>query len=132
MRSILITSTALLTVFCLTFVGAIAQQSGIKRTDLQTIDFPGPDYVTESFLVTIAPQADVKRHTHPGVEMGYLISGRGTLSIEGNPERTVKAGDSWAIPAGTPHALRNAGNQPEQIVVTYVVKKNEPLASSVP
>lgn len=111
---------------------AMAQQSDITRTPLQSIDFPGNGYVTESVLVTIAPRGVVGRHTHPGVEMGYLASGTGTLSIDGQAERLLKVGDSWAIPEGVAHGLRNTGDQPEQIVATYVVEKGKALATAAP
>ena len=111
---------------------AMAQSQAIARAVLQTIDFPGNGYVTETVSVTIAPRAVVPRHTHPGVEMGYLTSGAGTLSVDGQPVRTLKVGDSWAIPEGVAHALRNTGDQPEQIVATYVVERGKALASAVP
>jgi quercetin dioxygenase-like cupin family protein len=110
---------------------AHAQQSGLTRTPLQSIDFPD-NYTTASFVVTIAPKAKVARHTHPGVEMGYVLSGEGTLSVDGQPDRKVKAGDSWAIPGGTPHAAVNTGSKPEKLVVTYVVEKGKPLATPAP
>jgi quercetin dioxygenase-like cupin family protein len=108
---------------------ALAQQQSVTRAVLQSIDFPGGRYIAESVLVTIAPQAVVGRHTHPGVEMGYLVSGESTLSIEGQPVRLLKAGDTWAIPEGIVHGLRNTGNEPERIVATYIVDKSRPLAT---
>jgi quercetin dioxygenase-like cupin family protein len=111
---------------------AIAQNQNVTRAVLQSIEFPGDRYMTESVLVTVAPQAVVGRHTHPGVEMGYLLSGAGTLSIDGQPVRSLKAGDTWAIPEGVVHALRNTGDQPERIVATYVIEKSKPLATVAP
>jgi quercetin dioxygenase-like cupin family protein len=111
---------------------AIAQKQNVTRAVLQSIKFPGVRYITESVLVTVAPQAVVGRHTHPGVEMGYLVSGAGTLSIDGQPVRSLKAGDTWAIPEGVVHALRNTGDQPERIVATYVIEKSKPLATVAP
>jgi quercetin dioxygenase-like cupin family protein len=110
----------------------MAQQQAITRTSLQSIDFPGNGYITESVWVTIAPRGVVARHTHPGVEMGYLASGEGTLSIDGQPVRVLKVGDSWAIPEGVAHGLSNTGDQPEQIVATYVVEKGKALATAAP
>jgi quercetin dioxygenase-like cupin family protein len=109
--------------------GAMAQQTGIERRDLQKIEGPAPGFTTESFLVTVVPKAVVSRHTHSGVEMGYVISGAGTLSVAGQSVRTVKSGDSWAIPADVPHELSNTGQEPERIVATFVVRDGKPLAS---
>ena len=111
---------------------ANAQERAFTRKTLQTVDFPRDNYVTESVFVTIAPGGSVGRHTHPGVEMGYVIAGAGTLSIDGQPVRLIRAGDSFAIPEGVVHALRNTGDQPEQVVSTYVVEKNKPLATPAP
>jgi quercetin dioxygenase-like cupin family protein len=102
---------------------AHAQQTGLTRTPLQQVDFPDK-YATQSFLVTIAPKATVARHTHPGVEMAYVVAGEGILS--------VKAGESWAVPAGKPHGARNTGSKPMKLVATYVVEKDKPLATPAP
>ncbi len=132
MRAKAIACFAALTVCCLTSAMLRAQTSPITRTQLQKIEAPDPGHSVESYLVTIAPQAFVGRHTHPGVEVGYLVSGSGTLTVDGAPERTLQPGDSWAIPAGTPHSLHNSGDQPEKLVVTYVLEKGKPLTSMVP
>jgi quercetin dioxygenase-like cupin family protein len=110
---------------------AHAQQTGLTRTPLQQVDFPDK-YATQSFLVTIAPKATVARHTHPGVEMAYVVAGEGILSVDGEPDREVKAGDSWAVPAGKPHGARNTGSKPMKLVATYVVEKDKPLATPAP
>ncbi len=108
-----------------------AHVQGLTRSELQSVDFP-PGYATRSFPVTVPPQGVVARHTHPGVEMGYLVLGSGTISVQGQAHRTVKPGDSWVFPAGVAHALRNSGNVPEQLLVTYVLEKGKPLATSTP
>jgi quercetin dioxygenase-like cupin family protein len=118
--------------FCLTASAGWAQTTTITRTALQKIEAPDPSHTVESYLVTIAPHAVVPRHTHPGVEIGYLVSGGGTMSVAGEPERTIKTGDSWAIPAGKPHTFQNTGNQPETLVVTYVLEKGQPLSTPAP
>jgi quercetin dioxygenase-like cupin family protein len=132
MRVTLAASIVLLASSCLIAPGLWAQQGGVTRTELKKIEFPGSQYVTESILVTVAPQGSIPRHTHPGVEMGYLISGEGTLSIDGEAERTIKTGDSWAIPSGKPHSAHNTGNQPLQLIATYVVEKDKPLGTPAP
>jgi quercetin dioxygenase-like cupin family protein len=111
---------------------ANAQQQALTREALQSVNYPRDNYVSKLVLVTIAPNAVVGRHKHPGIEMGYVIAGVGTLSIDGQPERLIKAGDSFAIPEGVVHGLRNTGNRPEQIVSTYVVERNKPLATPSP
>src|SRR5258708_7732500 len=65
-------------------VSAIAQQSAIKRTPLQTVDFP-PGFNVVSAIAEIAPGNCAGRHTHPGVESIYVMEGALLLKIESGP-----------------------------------------------
>ena len=111
---------------------ARAADAPITRTPLQTAIAPDAAHGVQSYLVTVASHATVARHTHPGVEMGYLVSGVLTVSVTGQPDRSMQPGDSWAFPAGAPHSLVNAGDVPAQLVVTYVVETDKPLSSPAP
>lgn len=55
---------------------ASAQQppAGIKRTPLQKIEFPD-GYHTVTGIAEIAPGGAAGRHTHPGIETGYVLEG---------------------------------------------------------
>ena len=53
---------------------AIAQQSGIKRTPLQKIDFPA-GYNTVTAIAEVPAGGAAGRHTHPGMETGYVLEG---------------------------------------------------------
>ena len=79
--------------------------------------------------VEIEPDMVVARHTHPGIESGYVIDGEIELPIEGQPTRVYKAGDSFQVPTATPHAGSKSGPKPVRIVSTYIVEKGKPLAS---
>jgi quercetin dioxygenase-like cupin family protein len=108
-----------------------AQTGGVKRVILQQTDGPADGYVTILARGEIEPGALVARHTHPGIETAYLLEGGGMLSVKGQPDRLVSAGDSFQIPTLTPHALRN-GDKFTRIASTYVVEKGKPLASPAP
>jgi quercetin dioxygenase-like cupin family protein len=116
-------------------VGAQAQppQStpGITRTIRQQTEFPGDRYVTILAVAEVAAGATVAWHTHPGVETGYVLEGEGTLLARGQPDRRVKAADTFQLAPETPHSLRN-GDRPTRIASTYVVEKDKPLASPAP
>lgn len=45
------------------------------------------------------------RHTHPGVETGYVLAG-GELLADGKPPLKLKVDDSYQIPAGAVHDAR--------------------------
>ncbi len=102
--------------------------SGIKRTPLQSIDFP-EGYKTVSGLAEIALGQASGPHTHPGIEMGYLLEGEVVMSVEGEPDRTLKAGDSFVIPAGAIHDVKSIGSVPTRAVSVFVVDKTKPFVT---
>jgi quercetin dioxygenase-like cupin family protein len=110
---------------------AIAQQGGIKRTPLQKAEFPD-GYNTVSAIAEIPAGGSAGRHTHPGIEMGYLLEGEANLLIEGKPDQHLKAGDSYSIPAGVVHDAKVHGNKALKVLGIYVVDKTRPLASPAP
>ena len=107
------------------------QASGpLQRTVLQTMDFPGGTYKTIQISGVLAPGGFAAWHTHPGIEVVYVLYGEGDLMVKGQPTRHVKDGDSWIMPEGTPHALQNTSSiQSFRFVSVYVVDKSKPLAS---
>ena len=68
------------------------------------------------------------KHTHPGVESAYILDGEADLIVEGQPDRKLQASDTFQIPAGTVHSLRN-GPKATKLAITYTVEKDKPLAS---
>jgi quercetin dioxygenase-like cupin family protein len=110
---------------------AIAQQGGIKRTPLQKAEFPD-GYNTVSAIAEIPAGGSAGRHTHPGIEMGYLLEGEANLLIEGKPDQHLKAGDSYSIPAGVVHDAKVHGDKALKVLGIYVVDKTRPLASPAP
>jgi len=110
-------------------VSAIAQQPAIKRTVLQSIDYPA-GYTTVTAIVEVAPGACSGRHTHPGIDSGYVMQGDFVLKIDGKPDQTFKAGDSYETLPQTPHdGCSVSGNK---LLDTFVIEKGKPLASPAP
>jgi len=106
-----------------------AATAGVTRKILAQTDGPAPGYVTVLVEATIEPGVVVGRHTHPGIESAYVLEGGFELPIQGQPTRTIKAGDGFQIPPETPHAGGKPGDTKSRILVTYVVEKGKPLAS---
>jgi quercetin dioxygenase-like cupin family protein len=102
---------------------------GITRTILSQTDGPMAGYVTILAEAAIEPGVLVGRHTHPGIESSYVLEGNFELPVQGRPTRMVKTGDSFQIPAETPHAGGKPSDTKSRILVTYVVEKGKPLAS---
>jgi quercetin dioxygenase-like cupin family protein len=119
--------------FAATAVGEANAQmpAGIKRTILSKTDLPDGKYVALLVAVEIDAGVSVPRHTHPGVESAYCLDGSAELSIKGQPDRMVKAGDSFQVPTETVHSAK-IGDKPFKLVVTYTVEKDKPLATAVP
>jgi quercetin dioxygenase-like cupin family protein len=108
---------------------AIAQQTGIKRTVIRTFDYP-PGYTTITGIVELAPNTCSGRHTHPGIDSGYVMEGDFVLKIDGKPEQTFKVGDSYQTLPQEPHdACSVSGNK---LLDTWVMEKGKPLASPAP
>jgi quercetin dioxygenase-like cupin family protein len=103
--------------------------SGISRKILSQIDGPVPGYVTLVVAVELEPDVMIGRHTHPGIESGYVVEGEVELPIEGQPTRVYKAGEGFQVPPNTPHAGAKNGPRKVKITSTYVVEKGKPLAS---
>ena len=110
---------------------AVAQQSGIKRTPLQNLDYPA-GYNTVTATAEIPAGGSAGRHTHPGMETGYVIEGELELIIDGKPPMKLKAGDSYQIPEGAIHDAKTSGDKPLKVLAIYIVKAGEPLAKPAP
>lgn len=111
---------------------ALAQSSGLTRTVVGRADVSVPGREAVVARVEVAPGAYAGRHTHPGDEISYVMEGEAQLLIDGQPPRTIKAGESFVVPAGIVHDAHNAGGAPTKLLGVYVVEKGKPLASPAP
>ncbi|MGH2666507.1 cupin domain-containing protein [Flavobacterium sp.] len=112
----------------LTFTGsAMAQQSGVHRTELQRHDLSIPGREAVQVIVALDPGTKVGFHSHPGEEIIYVTEGILEYTIEGKPPITLKVGDVLFIPAGTYHAAVNKGNVIGAELATYIVDKSKPI-----
>ena len=121
---------AALAVFVAT-ADAQAPAPAIKRTLMQRFDIAADREVILG-MAEIPPGLAAGRHTHFGVETGYVAEGAATLEIEGEPPRVMKAGDSYMIPAGKIHDAKTLGDKPVRVIATYIVEKGKPLATPAP
>ena len=77
--------------------------------------------------VDFAPGASFPRHSHPGEEIIYVLSGSLEYALDGKPPVILKAGDVLFVPTGVIHAARNVGTDSGAELATYVVEKGKPL-----
>ena|SRR5436190_24391033 len=110
-------------------VALYAQQPGFTRKMLQDHDLSVADRHAVQVVAEFVPGGAAGKHTHPGEELGYVLEGTLELLVEGQPARTLKAGDSFFIPPGVVHDGKNIGSGPAKVLATYVVEKGKPVAS---
>lgn len=102
-------------------------QSGIHRTDLVRKDLGAAEREVIQVRVDFDAGVASPKHSHPGVEVAYVIEGSFEYQLEGQPPVTLKAGDSLYIPEGTAHVAKNVGGGKASELATYIVKKGTPL-----
>ena len=108
-----------------------AQQGILKRTTLQTGDFP-PGYETVMVIAEMEPGECSGWHTHPGLESSYFLEGEVLMKFASKPDLVVKAGQPVVIPSGLVHNDCNVSGKPFKALAHYVVEKGKPLASPAP
>jgi quercetin dioxygenase-like cupin family protein len=92
---------------------------------------PGKEIVTGT--ATLPPDTAIGFHTHPGDESGYVIKGALILKTRGQPDRLLKAGDSFFNVRGAVHSLVAApGGDGGTAVSTWILDKGAPFATPVP
>jgi quercetin dioxygenase-like cupin family protein len=101
----------------------------LKRTEIQhsPSSIPGREIV--QVLTEIPVGVESGWHTHPGEEVGYIIAGTVEMAVRGGPTLTLRAGDGFLIPPGTPHNARDLGPGTGHMLSTYLVEAGQPLAS---
>ncbi|KIQ16511.1 cupin [Flavobacterium sp. MEB061] len=106
---------------------ASAQQSGIKRTDLQRYDLSVPGYETVQARIDFEAHTAFGKHSHPGEEVIYVLDGVLEYEVEGQSPVTLKAGEVLFIPAGVVHSARNNSHAKASELATYIVEKGKPV-----
>jgi quercetin dioxygenase-like cupin family protein len=110
---------------------ARAQQTGIKRTELQRHDLSVPGREVVQVRGDFPAGVATPKHTHPGEEIVYVLEGTFEYQLEGQPPVTLKAGEVLFIPAGTVHMAKNVNSGSSAAVSTYIVEKGKPLIAVV-
>jgi quercetin dioxygenase-like cupin family protein len=126
------TCLALATLALIALTGPLgAQTETLHRTILQDVPFPA-GYHSATVRIVLDKGATAAAHSHPGIEMGYVLDGKAELTIKGQPAKALAAGDSFAVPANAVHTVVNTGPGALTMVSTYVVEKDKPLATPAP
>ena len=59
------------------------------------------------------------RHTHPGVEMMFIMTGSGECTI-GDETHKIGPNTLMICPGGVPHDIRNHSDEPMSLVAMFV------------
>ena len=102
-------------------------QSGITRSEVVRHDLGVPGREVIQVRVDFAPGAAFGKHSHPGIEIAYVLEGILEYQLEGKPPVTLAEGEALIIPAGTIHAAKNVGANNAAELATYVVEKGKAL-----
>lgn len=103
------------------------------RTILQKGDLASPNPMEADLGTAVMPVGGgVARHIHHGVEAGYVAEGEIEISIDGQPVRRLKAGETFYAPREVPHSVRNVGATPVKVVSTWIIDKDRPFSEPTP
>lgn len=105
---------------------ALAADGGVTRKIFDRMDVPA-GYETVVGSAALPAGANIGRHTHSGVEFGYVAEGEVEFTVEGQAPYRLKAGGFYKIDAGKVHDARSIG-APATAVATWVVEKGKPFA----
>ena len=98
---------------------------GIARTETVRGDFDAKHEAIQ-VRVDFAAGASFPKHSHPGAEIAYVLSGVIEYEMNGKTFR-LTVGQSLFIPAGAVHSAKNVSTGTTSELATYVVEKNQPI-----
>lgn len=76
-------------------------------------------------VVELPQNTTLPKHLHPGEEFAYIVEGSGTVLIDGQENRVLKAGDSGMIPFKHHHTFQTT-DEAVKMVVFRVHEKGQP------
>jgi quercetin dioxygenase-like cupin family protein len=103
----------------------------LRRTELQhkPSSISGREIV--QVLTEIPEGVESGWHVHPGEEVGYILAGTVEMMIKDQPTLTLRAGDPFLIPPGTPHNALDVGPGTGMMLSTYIVEIGRPISAFV-
>jgi quercetin dioxygenase-like cupin family protein len=103
----------------------------VSRTVLLKQDSTVPGREVVMAAVEIPPGGTEGKHTHPAEVYAYVREGELQLFVEGQPIKTLKAGDVFAIAPGQVHEGSNKGPATVKLTAVFFAEKGKPLTTPV-
>ena len=91
----------------------------------ESLDFPVPQRVLNSYLAEFASSTEPRFHEHSGVELLYVISGRLQLRTQ-LTKHELSEGDAVYFDSGTPHAYSRVGSKRTTALVVTAAPDQKP------
>nr|WP_315253255.1 cupin domain-containing protein [uncultured Duganella sp.] len=108
-------------------VGSTYLQGGIQRTVLQVTDY-ADDLRVNLNLIQVRNGTSAAPHSHPGLEITYVLEGEFDLVSEGEPDRRFGPGMTYMVPPDAVHYARVIGAQPIKLLCLFLHQRNSPVA----
>lgn len=105
--------------------------SPIKRTPIGKTEVPGSNFEVITAMVEIQLGFKAGRHNHPGIVQAQVLEGEFWLALDGQPEKTYKAGQSFELPNQAIHNEGAVGSVPAKLIAVYIVEKGKPLVNPI-
>lgn len=104
-----------------TVPGDLPQRQELKRGDLSS------DMEVITSVSEIRKGETVARHSHHGIETGYVLQGS-MVQLPGQAPTMMQTGSSFMNPRDVAHAgFTVIGDQPLKLLTVHVVDKGKPL-----
>ncbi|MBP2478408.1 quercetin dioxygenase-like cupin family protein [Crossiella equi] len=105
-----------------------APTDGVTRKELQRFPSPAKGWDVVQTLVEIPVGKESGKHSHPGVEIGYIVQGDVVIDFaDGRPSLTLHTGEPFNIPPNVVHNARNVGTLRTKMLSSYLVEEGKPL-----
>jgi quercetin dioxygenase-like cupin family protein len=119
-------------------LGALAAVPRLSAEPLRTagvIALPPPYNNQSATFVEIycAPGERSTAHKHPGFVLGYVLEGEFRFQIAGQPERLLRAGETFYEPPGATHLVAESADakQPARVLAIVIAESGKPLVEPV-
>ncbi len=121
-------TTSFATIILSMAVASAAAAADPQRTELMRAPVEGlSSHEGAISTVVLPPGSATPKHSHPGQEYVYVISGTLVMEAQGAAPITLAAGKAHVSPANQAHVVRNASKtKAAKVVVVALVPKGQP------
>ena len=94
--------------------------SELEQVLAQEVDFPGGPQEVRVVRVEMEPMTAAAWHTHPTPVYVYVTEGELEMEVDGQENKTIRAGEAVAEPLDARMRVLNTTDQPTSVVVFQI------------